>query len=239
MSPLNALGLPVGDTVDNWQPVSAPARIALPGRYCDLQPLEIERHAAQLHAANLLDTEHRIWTYLAYGPFDSLAEYTAWMAQTCTGDDPMFYAIIDKATGKAGGIASYLRIDPAFGVIEVGHLNFAPPLQQTIAATESMYLLARHVFDDLGYRRYEWKCHALNKKSCRAAQRYGFQYEGTFRQAMVSKGRNRDTAWYSILDSEWPRLREAFETWLAPQNFDAQGRQKTSLGELTGRRHAS
>ena len=150
------------------------------------------------------------------------------MAETCRGSDPLFYAVVDAATGGATGVASYLRIDPANGSIEVGHINYSPLLQRTPAATEAMYLMMWHVFE-LGYRRYEWKCNALNAASCAAAERLGFSFEGIFRQAAVVKGRNRDTAWYSLIDEEWPALREAFQRWLAPSNFDGQGRQRTRL----------
>jgi RimJ/RimL family protein N-acetyltransferase len=155
------------------------------------------------------------------------------MEQTCRGDDPLFHAILDGGTGRAVGVASYLRIDPPVGVIEVGHINYSPALQGTTAATEAMYLMMRRVFDELGYRRYEWKCDALNAPSRAAAERLGFVFEGIFRQATIYKGRNRDTAWYSIVDGEWPRLRDAFERWLDPANFDAQGRQRQRLSELT------
>ena len=199
------------------------------GKHCDVIPLTPDLHARDIHQANLLDRENRIWVYLAYGPFDTEEEYRKWMDETCLGDDPQFYAIADKATGKAAGLASYLRIDPNNGVIEVGHINFAPPLQRSIAATEAMYLMMTRVFDDLGYRRYEWKCDALNARSCRAAERLGFTYEGTFRQAMVYNGRNRDSAWYSIIDREWPKLRQKFRAWLDPANFDKAGKQRSRL----------
>jgi len=209
------------------------------GRYCRLEPIDPSRHAADLHAANMQDRENRIWTYLAYGPFADLAAYRAWLESACLGDDPLFHAIVDAASGRAVGVASYLRIDPPVGVIEVGHLNFAPPLQRTRAATESMYLMMRRVFDELGYRRYEWKCDALNAPSRRSAERLGFVYEGLFRQATLYKGRNRDTAWFSILDGEWPAIKAAYERWLDPANFDGDGRQRESLGALTAAARAS
>ena len=226
------LGEPIGFPVEDWQGCPPPPRTAMEGRLCRVEPLDPERHAAELHDANLEDREGRIWTYLAYGPFETLAEYRAWMAETCLGDDPLFHAILDKESGKACGVASYLRIDPPGGVIEVGHINYAPRLQNTPAATEAMYLMMRRVFEELGYRRYEWKCNALNARSCRAAERLGFRHEGIFRQAAVSKGHNRDTAWYALLDKDWPAARDAFETWLAPDNFDAEGRQRQSLSAL-------
>lgn len=223
-----ALGLPVTD----WQPRPTPPREVMAGRSCRLEPVDPVRHADALHRANALDREGAMWTYLPYGPFDSEAEYRAWMEKTCLGDDPQFFAIIDLHSNAPVGLAAYLRIDRANGVIEVGHLAYAPPLQRTRAATEAMYLMMSRAFA-LGYRRYEWKCNSLNHPSRAAAQRLGFSYEGTFRQAVVSKGRNRDTAWYSVIDSEWPALRAAFELWLAPENFDAMGRQRTGLSSLT------
>jgi RimJ/RimL family protein N-acetyltransferase len=199
------------------------------GRYCRIEPLDPARHAEDLFAAFTEDREGRIWTYLPYGPFATLADLRAWMEQSCLGDDPLFHAIVDKAGGRALGVASYLRITPEVGVIEVGHINYAPALQQTPAATEAMFLLMAQVFDGLGYRRYEWKCNALNDASRSAALRLGFSFEGVFRQATIVKGRNRDTAWFSILDSEWPEAKAAFEAWLAPENFDGAGKQRKSL----------
>jgi RimJ/RimL family protein N-acetyltransferase len=227
---VNHLGQQIGFPVPDWTARPRPPRSAVTGRFCRVEPLAADRHAADLHDANLLDRDGGNWTYLPYGPFGNLADYRAWMLQTCEGDDPLFHAIIDLATGKAAGIASYLRIEPAIGVIEVGHINYSPALQRRAAATEAMYLMMRRVFDDLGYRRYEWKCDALNGPSCAAARRLGFRFEGIFRQATIYKGRNRDTAWYSITDREWPARRAAFEAWLAPDNFTQTGDQRRSLG---------
>jgi len=229
----NALGQPIGFPVPGWAPRPRPPRSAAEGRYCRIEPADPGRHAAGLHEANMADREGRIWTYLAYGPFATLADYRAWMEQTCLGEDPLFHAIVDGRTGRPVGVASYLRIDPPVGVIEVGHINYSPALQGTTAATEAMYLMMRRVFDELGYRRYEWKCDALNAPSRAAALRLGFAFEGIFRQATIYKGRNRDTAWYSIVDGEWPRLKAAYERWLDPANFDAEGRQRQRLSELT------
>jgi RimJ/RimL family protein N-acetyltransferase len=229
---LNELGLPIGFAVPGWTPPPRPPREPMVGRYCRVEPLEIDRHAADLYAANRADAEQRIWVYLAYGPFDSLESYMDWMARVCAGDDPLFHAIVDGATGRAVGVASYLRIDPASSSIEVGHINYSPLLQRTPAATEAMYLMMRRAFE-LGYRRYEWKCDALNARSRAAAQRLGLSYEGIFRQATVYKGRNRDTAWYAAIDREWPALRAAFEQWLDPANFDESGRQRARLADLT------
>jgi RimJ/RimL family protein N-acetyltransferase len=228
----NHLGQPIGSVVSDWKPPHLPARENIEGRFCRLEPLEPDRHAAELHAANSLDAEGRIWTYLPYGPFDTLDGYRAWMEQTCRGGDPLFYAVVDRTTNRALGVASYLRIDPANGSIEVGHINYSPALQHTPAATEAMYLLMKQVFG-LGYRRYEWKCNALNEPSRVAARRLGFSFEGVFRQAAVVKGRNRDTAWYASIDKDWPALKAAFRQWLDPSNFDAQERQRTRLSVLT------
>jgi RimJ/RimL family protein N-acetyltransferase len=204
------------------------------GRLCRLEPLAAARHAEALHVAHAMDQEGRNWTYLPYGPFISAGEYRAWVESLQAGDDPVFYAIVELASERPVGVASYLRIDPAMGTIEVGHLSYAPALQRTAAATEAMYLMLRRAFDELGYRRYEWKCDSHNAPSCRAAERLGFRYEGTFRQAVVMKGRNRDNAWFSITDSEWPALRSALELWLEPSNFDDTGAQRRRLEELRG-----
>jgi len=202
------------------------------GRLCRVEPLDPERHAASLYAADALDVEGASWTYLPYGPFASEADYRAWMDATCLGSDPLFHAIVDAREERAVGVASYMRIEPASGSIEVGHVHYSPLLSRTPAATEAMFLMMERVFD-LGYRRYEWKCDALNAASCAAALRLGFTSEGVFRQATVYKGRNRDTAWFSVLDREWPALRQAFVRWLDPANFDAGGRQRSRLSELT------
>ena len=229
----NALGQPIGFPVESWTARPRPPRTAIEGRHCRVEPIDPARHAADLHAANREDVEGRIWTYLAYGPFETLDDYRAWMASTCLGDDPLFHAIVEQASGNAVGVASYLRMEPLVGVIETGHINYAPRLQKTVAATEAMFLMMRRVFDELGYRRYEWKCDALNAGSRAAAQRLGFAFEGVFRQATLYKGRNRDTAWYAITDGDWPALETAFERWLDDANFDADGRQRESLSALT------
>ena len=229
----NALGQPIGFSLEGWRAPHPPSREPMIGRTCRLEMLDAARHADALHAANRLDAENRNWTYLPYGPFDTLDAYREWAEGAAAGGDPLFHAIVDGQSGKAVGVASYLRITPASGSIEVGHINFSPLLQRTRAATESMYLMMKRVFA-AGYRRYEWKCDALNAGSRAAAQRLGFSYEGIFRQATVYKGRNRDTAWYAIIDQEWPALEEAFERWLDDSNFDAGGRQRVRLSELTG-----
>jgi len=229
---MNELGEPIGFALPDWRAPDPPSRQPMEGHHCRLEILDAARHAEDLHAANIQDGNNRIWTYLPYGPFASLNEYRKWAAEVSRGSDPLFHAIIDHAHGNAVGVASYLRISPAVGSIEVGHINYSPLLQRTPAATEAMYLMMKRVFE-AGYRRYEWKCDALNARSRAAAQRLGFSYEGIFRQATIYKGRNRDTAWYAIIDSEWPELDRAFKQWLDASNFDAEGRQKTALSELT------
>jgi RimJ/RimL family protein N-acetyltransferase len=229
--PLNELGQVVGFLVPGWEPRPRPKREAIEGRYCRLEPLEAERHAAELFAVNSAD-DGRSWTYLPYGPFPTPAAYQDWMSANCRGDDPLLFAIVDRADGLAAGVAAYLNIAPQHGSIELGHLHYTPRLQRKPAATEAMYLLMERAFE-LGYRRYEWKANALNAASRAAAQRLGLSYEGIFRQATVAKGRNRDTAWYAAIDAEWPSLRAAFRTWLDPGNFDALGWQRTRLSDLT------
>lgn len=231
-SSLNEFGQPIGFPLPSWTPPPRPSSEPMVGRFCRLEPLDPERHAAALFAALTVDDEARSWTYLPYGPFRTLSDYCAWMNASCLGDDPLFFAIIDLVDEQPAGLASYLRFIPDSGSIEVGHIHYAPRLQRSPAATEAMYLMMQRAFV-LGYRRYEWKCDALNAPSRAAAQRLGFSFEGIFRQATVYKGRSRDTAWYAAIDGEWPALREAFQTWLADENFDAQGRQRTRLADLT------
>jgi RimJ/RimL family protein N-acetyltransferase len=228
---MNAFGQPVGFAVPGWRPPPRPGRTELVGRHCRLAPIDPARHAAALFQAYALDADAREWTYLPYGPFADAPAYERWIRDTCLGDDPLFFAILDAA-GRAVGVASYLRIDPPSGAIEVGHLRFSSVLQRTPAATEALYLMMRHAFA-LGYRRYEWKCDALNAPSRRAAARLGLSFEGVFRQATVYKGRNRDTAWFAATDRDWPALQPAFERWLDPANFDAAGRQRLRLSDLT------
>jgi RimJ/RimL family protein N-acetyltransferase len=227
MSHRNALGQPVGAPLEVALPRPVPPRAAMEGRYCRLAPADPAAHAEAIHAAFARDTEGRGWTYLPYGPFPDAAALRAWMHDTCLGEDPLFFTILD-AEGPAG-LASFLRIAPGLGTIEVGHIHLSPRLAGTRAATEAMYLMARRVFDELGYRRYEWKCDSLNAASRRAAERLGFAYEGTFRKATHYKGRNRDTAWFALLNDAWPARRAALEAWLDPANFDAEGRQRAPL----------
>ncbi len=228
----NHLGQPIGFPVPNWTARPKPPRAAIDGRLVRIEMLDAARHAADLFAANSADKEGRNWTYMPYGPYSEEAPYRDWVGQMAQSEDPLFHAIVDVASNKAVGVASYLRIDAPVGVIEVGHINYSPALQRTAGATEAMFLLMRRVFDELGYRRYEWKCDALNAPSRAAAERLGFVYEGTFRQAMMYKGRNRDTAWYSIIDKDWPKIRAVYESWLAAENFDGDGRPRRRLSEL-------
>lgn len=229
----NEFGQPIGFPVPGWKPVRLPKREIMLGRSCRVEPIDPQRHGRSLLEANSIYRDGKNWTYLSYGPCLTLDSYIAWMEKVCLGDDPLFYAIVDAKTDRAIGVASYLRIVPEHGVIEVGHINYSPLLQRTRMATEAMYLMMKHVFE-LGYRRYEWKCDALNAPSRASAQRLGFSYEGVFRQAMVYKERNRDTAWFSMLDREWPAVDRAFSRWLDPANFDENGQQRVRLAELTG-----
>ena len=229
---VNELGQPVGFPMPGWRRPPRPPREPIAGRWCRVEPLEPARHAEPLFAAYGLDRDARGWTYLPYGPFADLAGYRAWMDAITGGDDPLFFAIVEPASGRPVGVASYLRIDPAAGSIEVGHLRFSALLQRTAAATEAMILMMRNAFA-LGYRRYEWKCDALNAPSRAAALRLGLSFEGVFRHAVVVKGRNRDTAWFAATDRDWPALSAAFDRWLDPENFDPDGRQRVRLGALT------
>jgi RimJ/RimL family protein N-acetyltransferase len=223
------------DDVRPQPPGVYPGRAPLDGRYARLEPVDPRRHAADLWAAIQGGPEaDRIWDYLGYGPFAAPEAFETWLRGCAGSSDPLFSAIRDGRDGKVAGMASYLEIRPTQGVIEIGHIWFAPSLQNSREATEALYLLMRHALDvdDLGYRRLEWKCNALNERSRSAAARLGFAFEGIFYQHMIVKGRNRDTAWFSILDYEWPAIRANFDTWLAPDNFDPAGRQIRSLGEM-------
>src|SRR5262245_13745795 len=225
--PDQVTGQPVGVQVDAT-PARRPGPVTLPGRYGRVEPLAQHHDAALWKAVNGHD---HVWTYMSYGPFAGFPAFSEWLAGRVKLDDPYSYAIIDRS-GQAVGIATLMEIRPAMRVIEVGHIVYSPALQRTPLGTEAQYLLASYAFETLGYRRYEWKCNALNAASRAAARRYGFVYEGTFRQHLIAKGRNRDNAWFSMLDSEWPVRKAAFERWLAPANFDTEGRQRTSLSEL-------
>lgn len=216
--------------LSNWRPPAPPEGATLAGQTVTLERLDADQHAADLFRA--FSGHDALWEYLPYGPFTSASAYHRWVKEAANQTDPLFYVLRNRATGHCGGVASYLRISPNAGSIEVGHICIAPELQKSVQATEAMFLMMQLAFD-AGYRRYEWKCNAANMASRRAAQRLGFSYEGIFRQAAVIKGRNRDTAWFSVIDSEWTALREAFGAWLAPSNFDARGRQREHLSDLT------
>lgn len=224
----NELGQPVGLPVSGTFPRPTPPYTPMEGQYCSVVPLDVNRHAPGLFRAFAKDDAGRNWTYLPYGPFSTEADFIDWTRASCMGADPMFHTVLNQ-DGIPVGMASYLRIEPAAGSIEVGHIHFSPLLQRKPQSTKTMYLMMHRVFDELGYRRYEWKCDALNAPSCSAAKRLGFTFEGIFRQATHYKGRNRDTAWFSITDSEWPRIRDAFQTWLTPANFDEAGQQRQPL----------
>ncbi len=219
---------PIGPKVDSG-PAKRPERITLEGAWVRLAPLDAARHGDDLWSGTGGDANEWLWRYMADGPFPYRAVLDGSLTNKAASDDPLFYAIADRASGRALGYAALMRIEPRHRVIEVGNIVYSQALQRTRGATEAMYLLARYVFEDLGYRRYEWKCDALNQPSRRAALRLGFLFEGVFRQHMIIKGRNRDTAWFSMLDSEWPLRKREFERWLAPSNFDSAGRQKSSL----------
>ena len=222
----------LGKAVPNWNGVELPRRELL-GKSCRVTPIQLPDDAAELHALFADDPDQNLWNYLNYGPFKDAAAYLEWIAGQQSNPTQLFYVVRDLK-GNALGVAAYLRLDPVNGSVEVGHICFSSSIQRSIIATEAMHLMMREAFE-LGYRRYEWKCHSLNRRSVAAALRYGFQFEGVFRQAGVSKGRNRDTAWFSILDSEWPAVKQAFETWLTDDNFDQAGRQLASLASLTKR----
>ncbi len=225
----NPIGVPLGEV--QKPEVPNPAK-TLSGQYCYLEALDANTHAKDLFEVYALDVDGLLWTYMPQGPFHSVSEYENWVKGVEHKSDPFFYAIVDSKTKKAVGVASYLRIDPNSSSIEVGYITFSPAIQQKPIGTEAMYLMMKNVFD-LGYRRYEWKCNALNAPSITAAMRLGMSFEGLFRQATMVKGHNRDTAWFAILDRDWPAAKEAFETWLNPANFDQQGLQKVSLSKLT------
>jgi RimJ/RimL family protein N-acetyltransferase len=216
----------------NWPPARTPERQVLNGELVQLEMPDPGRHAESLFTSSHADGSERLWDYLPYGPFRSQGEFTAWLSERAASADPLFFAVVDGKSMRALGMASYMRMVPEHGVIEIGHIWFSPAIQRTRQATEAIYLLASQAFDDLGYRRLEWKCDSLNQASRRAAERFGFAFEGVFRQHMVVKGRNRDTAWFAMTDSDWPSRRAAFEAWLAPENFDEAGRQRRSLSAL-------
>lgn len=232
---LNEYEQPIGAALPDWRPAQLPGPITLAGRYCRLERLDVARHAAELYEAHRDAPDGRYWTYMTTGPFDTFDAFHASLAQAAASSDPMHYAVVDNTSGKAVGTLALMRIDTANGVIEVGFVTYSPRLQRTRMATEALALLLKYVFNELGYRRFEWKCDTLNAPSNAAARRYGFTFEGIFRQAMVRHQRNRDTAWYSIIDSEVAALCAAYERWLDPGNFDAEGRQVATLAEMRER----
>lgn len=226
---INEYGQPIGPELSDWRGAMQPMGVTLHGRYARLELANVPIHAEALYAAYATAPDGREWTYLTEGPFESLENYRAHLDKALSGRDPLHYAVVAAETGLAQGTLALMRIDAANGVVEIGHVTYSPLLQRSRAGTEAVYLLLRHAFDDLGYRRVEWKCDALNVRSQAAARRYGFQFEGVFRQARVYRQRSRDTTWFSIIDSEWPAIRERFERWLEPSNFDAAGLQKRKL----------
>ena len=228
MSQLNQFGQLIGDALPDWQPRPYPQRVGLEGQYCRLEPLSLQ-HADALFAAHQQAADTRNWTWLLREPEGSVEEYRQWIAGVESLQDPLHFAVIDIRTQQPVGSLALMRIDPNHGVMEVGHVHFSPLLSRTPASTEAQWLLMRYAFETLGYRRYEWKCNSFNEPSRRAALRLGFQFEGRFRQALVIKGHNRDTDWFSIIDGEWPALDRAFQAWLAADNFTADGKQRQSL----------
>jgi len=228
----NDLGQSIGEPVENWKIRAVPPKTKMEGKYCVLEILDIEKHAEDLFNSFAKDIENNDWKYLHYGGFISLREFKEWLDKDCLDNDPLFHTIIDKNQNTAVGMASYLRIQEKIGNIEVGHIHYSFSMQKKTIGTEAMYLMMKRVFDELGYRRYEWKCDSLNERSCKAAKRFGFTFEGIFRQHNIVKGRNRDTAWFSIIDKDWQKIKKNYEIWLDDANFDEKGKQKTSLTSL-------
>jgi RimJ/RimL family protein N-acetyltransferase len=226
------VALPLGEEL-TWRTARVPARAPLQGAHVLVRPIDADADAEPLFAASHPPTgDAAIWTYLPYGPYESPEHLHGTLVLAASSQDPLYFALVPRPGEQPLGVASYLRITPQFGVIEIGHIWFAARLQRTTAATEAIYLLARQAFDELGYRRLEWKCNALNAASRRAAERFGFTFEGVFRKHQIVKGRNRDTAWFAITDDDWPAISSGYQAWLAPENLDRQDRQRRSLGEL-------
>ena len=230
-SHLNKYGQPVGSPLAGWQGAKSPQAIVLRGQYCRLEPVNASRHAKALYDAHQQSPDARHWSYLPYGPFHSYEDYRDFLGDLAQSKDPLHYAVIDLSTEVALGTVALMRMDTTNGVIEVGHVVYSPAMQRTRLSTEVMYLLLNYVFSDLGYRRLEWKCDALNAPSRAAAERFGFRFEGTFRQLQVTRGRNRDTAWHSIIDSEYAALTSAYKSWLSVSNFDEAGNQILKLAD--------
>ncbi len=217
--------------LSSWQPRARPGRLALEGRYTRLEPLDRARHGDELYDASMAPGAEERFRYLFDSP-QNRAGFAQWLTRAAASEDPLFYAVIDRRTGRCEGRQTYMRIVPEHGVIEIGNILWGPAIARTRVATEALYLFAKHAFDALGYRRFEWKCDSRNAPSMRAARRFGFVYEGTFRDHMVVKGESRDTAWFSMIDGEWPAIAQAFEEWLQPGNFDERGAQRTRLADL-------
>lgn len=227
-----ASALPVGKSIASWKGARRPSKECITGRYCELELFSMDAHGNDLFEAFSQDSDGKNWTYMRYGPFNDLSEFEQWAKTFCFNEPCIFYAVLDKQSGKAIGLVSYLNIQVDWGSIEVGHLNYSPLLQRTTAATEAMYLMMNYAFSELGFRRYQWQCDALNQASRNAALRLGFSFEGILRQATVYKGRSRDSAFFSIIDTEWPALKASFQRWLTSDNFDGSGRQITSLQSM-------
>lgn len=225
----NEFDQPIGYSIEDWVPREIPGNVILKGNFCTLEPLSVNRHADDLYAAYATAPDSRDWTYLPNGPFTNELEYRHYIEAAAKSSDPKHFAVVSNHSSKAVGILALMRVEPLHGVIEVGHVAFSPLLKQQTAATEAQFLLMAYVFDALKYRRYEWKCDSLNAPSRKAAERLGFSFEGIFRQALVYKGRSRDTAWHSIIDKEWPVLKQAFQSWLSKSNFDENQSQIQSL----------
>lgn len=228
----NQFGQILGNLIENWIPCQKPTPAIIQGKYCLLEPIEIDKHAVKLFDVLAIDNQGESWTYLPYGPFDTFNEFKNWLIKTMSDNNVLLYAVLNKKTYGPIGISGYLRMDPEHGVIEIGHLHFSKLLKQTSLATEVIYLMLQHAFDKYGYRRCEWKCNDLNGPSRQAAKRFGFTFEGIFRQNYIFKNRNRNTAWFSIIDNEWPLLKIKFEKWLDPNNFDISGQQILKLAEI-------
>jgi RimJ/RimL family protein N-acetyltransferase len=235
-SRLNEFGQPVGPALEDWTPCPRPPREIIQGHYCRLEPLNVEQHAEALYAAYCARGDGRDWTYMFAGPFADAASYRDYLIGAAASEDPLHWAVVDEASARAVGTLSLMRIEPVHGCIEVGNVTFSLLMKRTPVSTEAQYLLMKFAFERLGYRRYEWKCDALNAPSRQAALRLGFSFEGIFRQALVYKGRSRDTAWFSVIDSEWPLLRDGFERWLDPANFAVDGQQVQGLSDLRNSR---
>ncbi|WP_127019299.1 GNAT family N-acetyltransferase [Rheinheimera mangrovi] len=229
---LNEFQQPIGQALTDWKPAKQPSKRNMDGQYCRLEPLNAERHSDELYQAFADSRDARDWTYLPYGPFSSANEYREFLTRNSQLNDPIHYTVVAQSTGKAVGTVSLMRIDAANGVIEIGHVVYSSTMQRTPLSTEVMALLLKYVFEELGYRRVEWKCDSLNGPSRAAAKRFGFTFEGIFRQLQVTQGRNRDTAWYSILDYEYAQFKSAYQLWLAPDNFDETGHQLAKLANL-------